>query len=59
MSGCCRWFAFMGNADDSDFVPFQINYKITSEDIGNFSPLQIETKSCSERYDVSTHLLLR
>lgn len=46
-----RWFGFMGNAEESDFVPFQINYIITSEDIDSFSPLQIETKSCSERYD--------
>ena len=58
MSVCCRWFEFMGNAE-SDFVPFQINYNITSEDTGPYSPLQIETKSCSERYDVSTHWLLR
>lgn len=46
-----RWFEFMGNEKESDFVPFQINYIITSEDNATFSPLQIETKSCSERYD--------
>lgn len=46
-----RWFAYMGNEKDSDFVPFQINYVITSESIGDFYPLTIETKSCSEPYD--------
>jgi len=46
-----RWFGFMGNVNATDFVPFQINYKITSEVIGNYTPLQIETKLCSERYD--------
>jgi len=48
----------MGNVNATDFVPFQINYKITSEVIGNYTPLQIETKLCSERYDVSTQWLL-
>jgi len=55
ISVCSRWFAFMGNANDSDFVPFQINYIITSKDIDIYSPLQIETKFCSEPYDVSAH----
>jgi hypothetical protein len=47
----------MGREADSDFVPFQINYIITSESIEGYFPLQIDTKNCSERYDVSTHWL--
>ncbi|XP_069668907.1 NPC intracellular cholesterol transporter 1 homolog 1b-like isoform X2 [Periplaneta americana] len=46
-----RWFAYMGNEADSDFVPFQINYVQITEPEGDFIPLNIETKSCSEPYD--------
>jgi hypothetical protein len=46
----------MGNEADSDFVPFQINYIQMSESDGTFDPLRIETKSCSEPYDVSIHM---
>jgi hypothetical protein len=54
---CFRWFDYMGNEADSDFVPFQINYTITSESDGVHYPLTIETKSCAEPYDVSFHLM--
>lgn len=43
----------MGNEADSDFVPFQINYIQIPESNGVYEPLRIETKSCSEPYDVS------
>jgi hypothetical protein len=46
----------MGNEADSDFVPFQINYVITSQSNGGYYPLAIDTKSCSEPYDVSNYL---
>jgi hypothetical protein len=49
----------MGNDDINDFVPFRIKYVITSENNGIYHPLQIETKLCSEKYDVSSHLILR
>jgi hypothetical protein len=51
---CFRWFAYFGNEADSEFVPFQINYIQISGNNGVFDPLRIETKSCSEPYDVSS-----
>jgi hypothetical protein len=49
-----RWFEYMGNEALSDFVPFQINYIPIMESNGVYDPLRIETKPCSEPYDVST-----
>jgi hypothetical protein len=51
-----RWFEYMGNEALSDFVPFQINYIPLSESDGVYDPLRIETKPCSEPYDVSSQL---
>jgi hypothetical protein len=52
-----RWFAYMGNEADSDFVPFQINYIPMAESDGVYDPLRIETKPCSEPYDVSSQVM--
>jgi Niemann-Pick C1 protein len=53
-----RWFSFMGNARDSAFVPFQINYlpQNSSKIVDDMMPLDPKVVPCNESFDVS-HLI--
>lgn len=44
----------MGDTTTNDFAPFQMNYIYDAADEWGDEPWNVETKKCSESYDVST-----
>ncbi|PSN54935.1 Niemann-Pick C1 protein [Blattella germanica] len=43
-----KWFNYMGDAKDNQFVPFQINYIETNKTVGRFIPLNPSVVPCSQ-----------
>jgi hypothetical protein len=53
-----RWFNFMGEAGESNpYVPFQIDYMPSDQNVGPFKPLDPPVVPCSQGIDVSLSLL--
>lgn len=50
-----KWFAFMGDAAGSPYVPFQITYKHypNTTEVNGFTPVDPRVVPCSEKLDVS------
>lgn len=56
-----NWFSFMGNAEGSPFVPFQINYRPhnSTANVDSFTPVNPRVVPCNESIDVRmTHCLI-
>lgn len=53
-----KWFHYMGDAATNYYVPFQINYVIGDEKVGNFTPVNPGVTPCSRGLDVSLFIYL-
>ncbi|XP_076243132.1 Niemann-Pick type C-1a isoform X2 [Calliopsis andreniformis] len=49
-----RWFHYMGDAENNNYVPFQITYKNTDEPIGAFTPVDPKVTPCNKALNKNT-----
>ncbi|XP_050579557.1 NPC intracellular cholesterol transporter 1 isoform X5 [Bombus affinis] len=49
-----KWFHYMGDAANNQYVPFQITYKNTDEPVGSFIPVDPKITPCSKALNKNT-----
>ncbi|XP_060815208.1 NPC intracellular cholesterol transporter 1 isoform X6 [Bombus pascuorum] len=49
-----KWFHYMGDAANNQYVPFQITYKNTDEPVGSFIPVDPKITPCNKALNKNT-----